>query len=139
MTTFSSLGLAVSTATVTETVTILGVSSSKRFTELTIQLPGKARAQATFTREGLVTSLKKLFKNELQMGEKSFDDVVYVSTDTPEATASFLSSAQVRDTVRRAVVDGGSVQIVGNVVIVKMQGIGDDDPDVVGLVRALLG
>jgi hypothetical protein len=117
----------------------MGVSSTKRFTELTMQLKSKPRVQATFTREGLVTSLKKLFTKELQMGEKAFDDVVYISTDTPVETASFLSSARVRETIRRAVNDGGTVLIAGNVITVKMQGIGDDEPDVIDLVQTLIG
>jgi hypothetical protein len=139
MTTFASLGLSVTKASISETVTIMGVSSTKHFTELTITLPTKPRVQATFTREGLMSTLKKLFSKELQMGEKAFDDVVYIATDTPTETASFLSSARVRDTIRRAVSEGGSVAVVGNVVTVKMQGIGDDEPDVIDIVKTIIG
>lgn len=139
MTTFSRLGLTVSTATLSETVTLMGASTMTRFTELTIELPTKPRVQASFTREGLVTSLKKLFTSELQMGEQAFDDVVYIATDTPVETAAFLSSARVRETIRRAVSEGGSLLIAGHVVTVKMQGIGDDEPDVIDLVQTLIG
>jgi hypothetical protein len=139
MTTFSSLGIDVKKATITETVTIMGASSSKRFVELTLALPAAPRVQATFTREGIVTTLKKLFSKELQSGDKAFDDVVYISTDTPAETAALLANASVRATIRRAVVEGGSIQIVKDVVTVKMQGITDDEPDVVDLVRAVKG
>ena len=62
----------------------------------------------------------KLFKKELQVGDKTFDDVVYVSTDTPTETAAFLANGDIQTTILLAVTDGGSIEIEGQQMTAKM-------------------
>ena len=109
-------------------------------TELTLKLPGPVAVQASFTREGLGTKLIKLFKKELQTGDRDFDDLVYISTDTPEPTAALLQSLDVRATIQACVVMGGSLTIEGATVSASVAGHDrEDDPGLVRLVSVLLG
>ena len=97
----------------------LGVSVARRImvtsgsdtTELILTLPRATTARATFAREGLGKKLSKFVKKELQTGDPAFDDAVYISTDTAEATARFLAPREVREAIAAIVLLGGTVVV----------------------------
>ncbi len=142
---FDSLGVKASRKFVTNS-TSLNVGgadttlSQSETTELALTLPRPAAVRASFSREGLGTKLIKVFKKELQTGDRSFDDLVYISTDTPDATAALLQSLDTRATIQACVVMGGSLAIDGTSVTAVVAGHDhEDDPGLVRLCTALLG
>lgn len=108
-----------STVTKTATVSVGGVDASSKsvsgYHEVW-SLPEVPKVQASFTREAPLDTIVKWFKAEVQTGDKKFDDLVYVSTGTAEATTQFLSNAEVRYLIGYAIERGGSVTIKDNLV-----------------------
>ena len=115
--------------------------SSNESTKLTLTLPREVEIKATFSKEGLGRKLVKLFKKELQTGDQQFDDAIYISTDTPEATKELLASAEVRRAIALCVTTGGPLEIEGKIVTAELPGRHEDGDDVNTLVviRALIG
>ncbi len=112
--------------------------SSSETTELTVELPKKPAVQASFATENLARKFLKLFQSELQTGDRSFDDAVYIRTTTPEATAAWLASERVRATIAEHVA-AGTVQIHEAKLILRLgDHVNAAPPDVVELVRSLL-
>ena len=113
-------------------------NASKKTTKLTLTLPTATPIKAEFCSEGLAKKLIKIFKKELQTGDQSFDDAVYITTETPEATTRFLESPEVRALVA-ALVATGPLEINSNTVTaVTPNHVHDEDEDVNRLVAALL-
>lgn len=134
-----SLGVNASTSRSKETVEIMGQKTTTDFLITTMTLPAAPKVQASFSREGLGNKLVKLFKKEIQVGDKTFDDLVYISTDTPAETAAFLQSPQIQNTLMLAATSGGSFVIEGQRVVAKYPYSGtNEDEDVFNFVRALL-
>jgi hypothetical protein len=136
---FDDIRVSVGRSTLTETLEIGGMRSEKRFAVMKLMLPEQPAVQASFSREGFTKKLIKLFKKELQVGDRGFDDVVYVSTDTPEQTAALLGSQDVQAIVLQAVGGGGAIEIDGREVVLKMpEGHEIDDLTVFRFVQKLL-
>lgn len=75
---------------------------------------------AFFDREGLLSKLGKLFKEELQTGDPEFDDRVYVRTDDAERLGRALSDQALRAAVLHAMDEtGGHVVVEGNSVTIE--------------------
>jgi hypothetical protein len=144
MSTLEQLGVTVKRSFNTESssTNIGGIevaSSSKKTTQLTLSLPKEASIKAEFCAEGLAKKIIKVFKKELQTGDKAFDDAVYISTETPEATARFLDHAEVRRAIA-TLIASGPIQISGTkVTAVTADHTEEDDAGVVKLITALLG
>ena len=133
-----SMGITVQRSFTAGSADTSGITTSES-TQLAFTLPKPSSLLATFSKEGLGKKLTKLFKKELQTGDSAFDVTVYVSTDTPEATARFLESKVVRSIVTRIVGSGGSVEVDGAFVKLELTGHHEsDDDDTVTLVRALI-
>jgi hypothetical protein len=93
-------------------------------------LPAVVPVQATFGPEGFAHRLGKLFSKELQVGDKAFDDAVFIRTSTPEESAAWLKSSEVRAAILAAVASGGNVAIEGNMLEGKvLWGTGERAPD----------
>ncbi|HWL86809.1 MAG TPA: hypothetical protein VNO21_13455 [Polyangiaceae bacterium] len=134
-----SLGIRYETTESTETVTLGDAQTTKEFVVTTVALTTPPKIQASFTREGRTEKLVKLFKKEIQVGEKAFDDVVYISTDTPDETAAFLKAEDIRATILAAVTEGGSIVIDERHIVAKIAGTDtSDDSSLAHLVRAVL-
>jgi hypothetical protein len=139
MSNFASIGVTVQTSTLTETLEIGGMKTVKEFAVFNCTLPAAPKVQASFSPEGLRHKIVKLFKKELQVGDKTFDDAVYVSTDTPDETAAFLRSEKIQNTILMCVVGGGHLEIEGRRVTAKIPGsTTDEDPSLVAFVQTLL-
>ena len=52
--------------------------------------------RARFVKQGWAELAKKLFVKEVEVGEKSFDDAVYIATDTEDAVRALLAATRVR-------------------------------------------
>jgi hypothetical protein len=108
-------------------------------TRVQLTLPVDVKIAASFTPESFGKKLAKLFKKELQTGDKPFDDAIFISTDTPDTTAKLLADAAVRELVQLYVTTGGPLQIHGATMEVVLMGRQDqEDPNVVKLVQAVL-
>jgi hypothetical protein len=142
MSELKSLGVIVERSFQTSSTSINGIEvSGKESTKLTLTLPRAVEIKATFSKEGLGRKLVKLFKKELQTGDKEFDDAIYISTDTPEATKALLASADVRRAIAACVTSGGPVEIEAEMVTAELPGRHEegDDADTLVLIRALIG
>ena len=114
-----------------------GEEVTKEFVTTSFSLVTPPRIKASFTHEGLTSRVVKLFKKEIQVGDATFDDVVYITTDTPAETAAFLKADDVRATIFQAVNEGGSVVIDERDIVTKIADAGNDKP-LADLVRAVL-
>ncbi len=134
------MGVEMALAFQTSSTEINGLQlSEKETTEVTLTLPRATAVAATFSQEGIGKKLVKLFKKELQTGDKPFDDAIYISTDTPEPTKALLSSDSVREVISLNVSTGGPIEIHGTTVKVILAGRQEtEDPSVVTLARAVL-
>lgn len=143
MATLEQLGVTVARSFNTETSStqVGGIelsSSEKKTTRLTLGLPKEAKIKAEFCAESFAKKIIKIFKKEIQTGDQVFDDAIYISTETPEATAQFLTNADLRMTIL-ALVESGPIQISGKTVTaVVADHSNDEDPGVVRLLSALL-
>jgi hypothetical protein len=133
-------GVSIDRSFNTTSTQVNGVTvSSKTTTRFTLGLPREARIKASFSKEGLVKKLVKLFKKELQTGDAAFDDAVYVSTDTPDLTATFLTDPSIRAIIAELVQHGG-VEVDGAKMACELEGELDGEPaELVRLVKAVLG
>lgn len=52
--------------------------------------------RARFVKQGWAQLAKKVFVKEVEVGEKAFDDAVYIATDTEDAVRTLLAAARVR-------------------------------------------
>ena len=139
MSKMSELGVQAELATLTETVEINGLTSTKDFKVTTMTLPKTPRVQASFTHEGFGAKVTKLFKKELQTGDDEFDGIVYIRTDTPAETAALLASKDIRSTIMLAVMEGGSIVVEGAKLVTKIpDGGSEEDHAATRLVEALL-
>lgn len=95
------------------------VASSTVYTGLhTWTLPSDSGVRAGFAKEGLKSTVIKLFKEELQTGDAEFDDAVYITTDTEAATAAFLAHEDVRAVITDILMTGGSLSVDGETVTI---------------------
>lgn len=140
MSELEAMGISVQRGFVTNTTDVDGVQTSEsEATQLAFTLPKSIDLQATFSREGFVDKVVKIFKTELQTGDDAFDRVVYVKTDTEELTAALLGNEEVRGALARMIGAGGVIEVDGPFVKMELAGHHEtDDADTVTFVRALV-
>lgn len=143
MTTFSELGVQVKRSFHSSTMTVGAVDiSNKETTRLQLTLPRPSKLRASFRKESWGDAIVKVFKKEIQTGDKEFDDLVYITTDTPEETKAFLTKDDVRNAIALNIDTAGSIEIDGARVVAHVagrdSGDGGDDQSVVTIVRAAL-
>jgi hypothetical protein len=120
--TLSALTTSVERSFQTSSTKLNGVEvSSKTTTRFTLGLPRAAPFTASFRGEGVMEKLTKIFKKELQTGDAEFDKQVYVTTDTPDATRSFLANENARLLISGFVRAGG-VEIEGQTLTLWVDG-----------------
>ena len=65
-----------------------------------VRLPvGATTIRARFVKQGWAELAKKIFVKEVEVGERTFDDTVYVATETPDAVRALLGALRVRQAV----------------------------------------
>ena len=145
MTTLANLGVEAQRAFITNqsSVSVGGMNvsqTSQELTKLTMMLPRPTSVHASFRKESWGDALVKVFKKELQTGDPAFDKLVYITTDTPDATSAFLRSPDTRNAIALAIETGGPIEIAGNQVVAHSIGHDrNDDPTIVRIIAALLG
>lgn len=143
MTTFAELGVQVERSYHTSTIRVESVDiSNKESTRLQMTLPRPARVSASFRKESWGDAIVKVFKKEIQTGDKEFDDLVYITTDTPDETKAFLASDEIRAAIALTIETAGVIEIEGARVVAHVAGrdTGElgDDKSLVTILRALL-
>jgi hypothetical protein len=109
------------------------------FTELAFTLPREGKVSASFGAESLGTTLRKVFKKEIQTGDGIFDEAVNIRTDTTDETVALLESEDIRATIESLVVKGGVLEIDGAFVKIELPGKrAADDELAMNVVRALV-
>jgi hypothetical protein len=83
---------------------------------LEARLPKSAGIEARFCAEGLMTRLRKLFGDEVEVGESLFDDHVYVATSTRESTTALLSRPRAQVALMMLVNPSRYVEVLGDLV-----------------------
>jgi hypothetical protein len=134
------LGVSVQRRFLTSSSSINGIEvSGKQSTELMLTLPRATSVKASFAREGLGRKLIKVFKRELQTGDRAFDDAIYIATDTADATRALLADDRVRAAIAATVMSGGRIEIDESTVTAQIDGHTEgEDAHVVRVVEALL-
>lgn len=140
MKTFAALGVRVKHTLQSSSVSAGGVDiSSSEKTKIDMLLPKPSPVRASFRKESWGDAVVKVFKKELQTGDKSFDDLVYISTDTPEETRRFLAVDDIRQKLALCIETGGSLEVDGTSVTAYATGHDkSDDPALVDIVQALM-
>ncbi len=134
------MGVSVQVSKVVETREIAGMKTETEFALFTCMLPSAPAVQASFSHEGIGAKIVKIFKKEIQVGDKTFDDAVYVSTDTPNETSAFLKSERMQNTILMCVMSGGFIEIEGRTVRAKIPASNtNEDPSLVEMVQVLIG
>ena len=134
-----------STETSSSSLNLSGVEfgASEAYTVThTWTLPGKTGVRASFGKESLKHTFIKLFKSEIQVGDPSFDDAVYISTATEAATKRLLASGQFQNGVLGFVATGGDVAVQDDTVTLRTRSADEhvepDTMDSVSVLAALL-
>lgn len=141
MTSLASLGVQIKNRTFhTRTIKVGQLDVSKEeTTRFELGLPKKTALRVSMRKESWGDAIVKVFKKELQTGDAEFDRLVYISTDTPEATAAFLKSDDIRAAVGLMIETGGLLEIQGDQVIAHSVGREHgEDMTLVKIVQALL-
>ena len=126
--TLSALTISVDRSFQTTSTKVNGVElSSKTTTRFTLGLPKTAPFTASFRGEGVMEKITKIFKKELQTGDAEFDKQVYITTDTPEATRSFLGNESARLLIGGFVRAGG-VELEGTTITLSVDGREEGEP-----------
>lgn len=94
-----------------------GYSSGMRYEW---QLPADTGIQAAFSQEKIGKKLLKIFTKELQTGDQTFDDAVYISTKSSEKTTALLADQNVRDIIFGVAAVGGTISVEGQRLVYAM-------------------
>jgi hypothetical protein len=89
---------------------------SARRRVLEARLPRSAGVEARFCAEGLMTRLRKLFEDEVEVGSSVFDDHVFVATSTRERTAAFLARPRAQVALLMLINASSYVEVLGDLV-----------------------
>jgi hypothetical protein len=64
-----------------------------------VEIPHPSDIHTKLQYEGFSAKLHKIFEHEIQIGDKAFDDLVWIRTNTPESTRAFLSLSGVQNAI----------------------------------------
>jgi len=78
---------------------------------VTVGLPARVAVRARFVRESFLRRAEKLFVHEVEVGSAWFDDLIFVITDTREATATFVAEKRVQQALILLVDEDRYVQV----------------------------
>jgi hypothetical protein len=106
---------------------------------LTASLPKPCGVRARFVHQGFLERAKKMFVNEVEVGSSFFDEGIYVSTDTREATARLLESKRTQQALLLLVDPSRFVEVESTLVRVTDHDVHDDGRDATAELLALAG
>jgi hypothetical protein len=78
-----------------------------------VTLPKSSNINARFVREGLLERAKKWIVDEVEVGSAIFDDLIYIITNTREATSALLMHPRVQQALLLLVDETRHVEIEG--------------------------
>jgi hypothetical protein len=76
-----------------------------------VEVPHPSDIHAKMQYEGFNAKLHKLFAHEIQIGDKTFDDLVWIKTNTPETTRAFLSLGSVQRAISELIEMKAEIEI----------------------------
>ena len=94
-------------------------SHAKRYVWM---VPGGTKVEGAFTRESLGKQFIKLFKKELQVNDKTFDDTVYITTPDIGGMGLFLGDETIRMIILEVVAAGGQIAMEKNKIVYEIPG-----------------
>jgi hypothetical protein len=104
---------------------------------LEARLPRSVGVHARFCHEGLLTRLRKLFTEEVEVGSSLFDDHVFVVTDTHDSTAQLLSRPRAQTALLLLITPSRYVEVLGDLVRVVDEDARSSERDVCAELLAL--
>lgn len=104
---------------------------------LEARLPRSVGVNARFCQEGLLSRLRKLFTDEVEVGSSLFDDHVFVVTDTHDGTARLLARPRAQTALLLLVTPSRYVEVLGDLVRVVDEDAKSSERDVCAELLAL--
>lgn len=82
-----------------------------------LALSGATPIRARFVKQGWAEVAKKLFVKEVEIGERAFDDAVYIATDTQDEVRALLGHPRAREAIvalvgQDCIVDVGERELI---------------------------
>jgi hypothetical protein len=102
---------------------VLADNGAKAQTERTFEvtLAKATEVRARFVKQGWAERAKKVFVKEVEIGEKGFDDAVYIATDTPDAVRTLLKNARSQQALVALVKKDAIIDVSGTSLVVKIE------------------
>jgi hypothetical protein len=114
-----------------------GDGAGTRRRVLTAALPRPTGVAARFVNQGILERAKKVFLNEIEVGSSWFDESIYVSTSTREATEKALENPRAQQALILLVDPSRRVEIEDTVIRVSDDDVRDDGRDATAELLAL--
>jgi hypothetical protein len=88
--------------------------------ERTFKVALATKVRARFVKQGWSELAKKVFVKEVEIGDKGFDDAVYIATDTPDTVRMLLGHARAREALvalvkKDAIIDVSATELVAKI------------------------
>lgn len=104
-----------------------------------VEVPHPSDIHVRMQYEGFNAKLHKLFAHEIQIGNKTFDDLVWIKTNSPETTRAFLSLGSVQSAISELIEMKAEIEIDEARVYVKAVSSGKMIPKDFVLYTTVLG
>ena len=102
--------------------------------EITGIFESKLDLDLELSRESLLNKSKKLFSNEIQVGDSLFDDFVYIDSQANETTINFLKSPEIQGAILYILNEAKTLKIKNNILTVfyeiKTMGLDGDSKEI---------
>ena len=85
------------------------------------ECPHPSGIHARLQYEGFTAKLVKIFEHEIQIGDKQFDDMVWIRTNTKDEARAFLSLSKVQGVIMEIISMKGEIDIDDAKVYVKAE------------------
>ena len=104
-----------------------------------VEIPHRSGISAKLQYEGFSAKLHKIFEHEIQIGDKAFDDLVWIRTNSKETTRAFLSLTGVQSAISELIEMKAVIDIDEARVYVTAESSGAMNPRDFVLFTAVLG
>jgi hypothetical protein len=85
------------------------------------EAPYPSEIHANLQYEGLKAKMVKIFEKEIQVGDKEFDDAVWIHTNTPDTAGAFFRLSGVQSAILSMITANGEIDIDDAKVYVKVE------------------
>jgi hypothetical protein len=85
------------------------------------EAPHPSEIHANLQYEGLKAKMVKIFEKEIQVGDREFDDAVWIHTNTPDTAGAFFRLSGVQSAILSMISANGEIDIDDTKVYVKVE------------------